>query len=43
MKLCASGEDYLEAILMLQKTKVWFVPLILPDIWGSPNRVLATQ
>ena len=43
MKIYASGEDYLEAVLVLQKKKSWFVPLILPGTWDSVNRVSAMQ
>lgn len=43
MKLYASGEDYLEAILMLQKKMVWYVLLTLPDTWRFPNPVLAMR
>lgn len=38
MNIHASGEDYLEAILVLQKKKVGFVLLTLLCIW-----VLASQ
>lgn len=30
MKIHASGEDYLEAVLMYRK---WYALLILPDTW----------
>lgn len=37
MKLRASGEDYLEAVLMLQKKMVRYVLLIWPGTWRFPN------
>lgn len=43
MKIYASGEDYLEAVLVLQKEKAWFAPLTLPDTWDLVNRVSAMQ
>lgn len=39
MGLHASGEDYLEAVLILQKEKAWYAPLILPCKWDIQNRV----
>ena len=48
MKLHASGEDYLEAVLILQKQKgesadTWCVPLTLPGTWDSASRVSAMR
>ena len=35
MKIHASGQDYLEAVLVLQKKIGMYVPLILPGTWGQ--------
>ena len=45
MKLHASGEDYLEAILMLQKKNgmVRSALLTLPGTWRCQNPVCAMQ
>ena len=46
MKIHASGEDYLEAVLILQKkqgSKAWFVLLILPGTWVLASRVSAMR
>lgn len=43
MKLYASGEDYLEAILMLQKKMVWYVLLTLPGTWRFLNPALVMR
>ena len=39
MKIHASGEDYLEAVLILQKSRAWSAPLILPGTWAFQSRV----
>ncbi len=43
MKIHASGEDYLEAILVLQKKWAWSAPLTLPGTWALANRVSAMR
>ena len=43
MKLHASGEDYLEAILMLQKKSGMVRSVDLADTWALANRVSAMQ
>lgn len=51
MKLYASGEDYLEAILMLQKKNgmvrsidlAWYVLLTLPGTWRFLNPALVMR
>ena len=43
MGIHSSGEDYLKAILVLQKEKAQFVPLMLLDIWECLSRVFAMQ
>lgn len=43
LKLHASGEDYLEAVLILQKQKGMYAPLISPGTWGMPNPASAMQ
>ena len=43
MKIRASGEDYLEALLVLQTKKGWCAPLTLPVTWVFPNQASVTQ
>lgn len=39
MKIHASGEDYLEAVLVLQKEKGMVRSIDLAGTWAIPNRV----
>ena len=39
MKIHASGEDYLEAVLILQKKQGMVRSLILPGTWAFQSRV----
>ena len=43
MKLYESGEDYLEAVLMLQKKMVWYALLTLPGTWRCQSPACAMQ
>lgn len=43
MEIPLSGEDYLEAVLILQKKNGWFVLLFLRIIWDSASRVSAMR
>lgn len=43
MKLHAAGEDYLEAILVLQKNKEWCVPWMLLGTWRFQSSACVTQ
>lgn len=42
-KLHASGEDYLEAVLVLQKKKAWCALWMWPGIWEFPSPVCAMR
>ena len=43
MKLHASGEDYLEAVLVLQKEKAWCALWMWPGTWGYLNQACVTR
>ena len=43
MKIHASGEDYLEAILVLQKKMGMVRSMTLPGTWALANRVSAMR
>jgi len=42
-KLHASGEDYLEAVLVLQKEKGLYGPWMWPGTWESPSPACVTR